>query len=134
MDIDDLTGKRRSCCSLDCTMLMEGSTGIEVSRALTSYETMNFPGCSWTDLMCLTNCWVVRRLVHQGLDDVCQLLGPLLDTMGLRWGTNFVYFGESLQGVPTHPGSPPIFGNNFTTLVPYMVSMHVGRYNIFPQI
>ena len=56
--MDELCGRRGSCCSLDYTMLMAGLTGTDVNMALMSYETMTSHGRSWTNLMWLINCLV----------------------------------------------------------------------------
>ena len=42
----------RSWCNFCLTKLIEGSTGIEVKRALTSYNVITSPGSSFTSWMC----------------------------------------------------------------------------------
>ena len=47
MDIEVLCGRVVSCCSLCLTIWMEGCTGTEVKSALTAYEVMISPVCSF---------------------------------------------------------------------------------------
>ena len=47
IDMAVLCGRDVSCCSLFLTICMEGWTGTEVNRALTSKDVMTSPGCSF---------------------------------------------------------------------------------------
>ena len=52
MDMEVLCGRVVSCCSLCLTIWMEGWTGTEVNRALTSYDVMLSPACSLMPCSC----------------------------------------------------------------------------------
>ena len=52
MDMDVLCGRVVSCCSLFWTMWMEGWTGTDVKRTLTSNAVMLSPACSLLPCSC----------------------------------------------------------------------------------
>ena len=56
MDMLVLKGSVGSLSNFCFTIWMEGSTGTEVKRALTSYDVIISPGSSFTFCMCLTKC------------------------------------------------------------------------------
>ena len=83
---------------------MEGWTGTEVNKALTSMEVMISPGCSFLSCSCWMKCWVFLRWCGdwptRGLM-MCEsslatpyVIDPLLETMGLR-GYLFYEFWEA---------------------------------------
>ena len=55
MDMFVLWHSVGSCSNICCTMCMEGSTGMEVKKALTSYDVITSPGSSLAFCMCWTN-------------------------------------------------------------------------------
>ena len=61
MDMLDLWGKVESCANFCWTMWMEGSTGTEVNRALTSKDVITSPGSNLLEWICWTKCWVFLR-------------------------------------------------------------------------
>ena len=61
MDMLVLWCSVESCVNFCCIMCMEGSTGTEVKRALTSFEIISSPGSSLAFCMCWTECCVFLR-------------------------------------------------------------------------
>ena len=61
MDMLVLWGNVGSWSNFCFTHLMERSTGMEVNRALTSYDVITSPSSSFTFCMCYTKCWVCLR-------------------------------------------------------------------------
>ena len=61
MDMLVICGSVGSCCSLCLTIWMDGATGTDVKRALTSKEVMTFPGSSLFPCNCWIKCWVFLR-------------------------------------------------------------------------
>ena len=52
MDMEVLCGSVVSCCSLCLTIWMDGCTGTDVKRALTSYEVMISPASNFLPWSC----------------------------------------------------------------------------------
>ena len=61
IDMLVLWGNIGSWSNLCLTIVMKGSTGTEVNRALTSYNVITSPGSSFTFCMYCTKCWVFLR-------------------------------------------------------------------------
>ena len=61
MDMLVLLGCAGSWCNLCLTMLIEGSTGTDVKRALTLYDVVSSHCSSFTFCICCTKCWVFSR-------------------------------------------------------------------------
>ena len=109
MDILVLCGSMVSCVNFCWTIWMDGSTGTDVKRALTSNDVMVSPGCNLTCFMCSTKCCVFRWCEDwptKGADDAWQHFGhPLLDTMDLSgcqlygfWAAHKTWGGIVLVG------------------------------------
>ena len=73
---------------------MEGSTGTEVKRALTSKDVITSPGSNLLEWICWTKCCVFLRwwvdwptrglMMYASFFAILYVMEPLLDTMGLR--------------------------------------------------
>ena len=82
---------------------MEGSTGIEVKRALTSKDVITSPGSELLEWICWTKCcvflrwwgdWTTRNLMMYASSFATPYVTePLLNTMGLRGCQLCVFWG-----------------------------------------
>ena len=61
IDMEVICGRVVSYCSLSLTIWMDGCTGTEVKRALTSYEVMICPVSNLLPCSCCMKCWVFLR-------------------------------------------------------------------------
>ena len=88
------------------TVVIEGSMGIGVKKALVSNNVIMSPSSSFTFWMCSTKCWMFLRWCGDWPTKGRMMLAsslvtpyvmdPLLDTMGLR-GVSTLYFGKVIR-------------------------------------
>ena len=84
---------------------MEGSTGTEVKRALTSNDVITSPGSNLLEWICWTKCCVFLRwwgnwatkglMMYANSFTTPYVMGPPQDTMGLRGMPTLCILGRS---------------------------------------